>query len=249
MANTATGKKKEQEHLGLSTIKSETPKEILDAVQPLVKLDLTKVKITDQESHDKYVAMLQRIKATHARVDEYWAADIAAAHALHKSLCSKRNQLVDPLERLEKGLAQAIGAFLLEVEAREREAAAEAQERARKAAEQQRKAEVREAKASGAPKDVLDAMKTETLPIPKVEAPEIIQRAAGTSNTTRWKMELVSKTVLLKFCADNLEYAYLFDYNSGEGNRLAQRQNEILRTKPLPGTMIKAEAGFRSRTF
>lgn len=246
MAQAATAKK---EHLGLSAIKGEAPRQLQNTGNALLKLDINQIRLTDQASHDKAVSILQRIKQFRKEWAEYWDSDIAAAHGLHKSLCEKKNQLDRPAERLEKALASNIGSFLAQIEAKEAQAKAEAQERARIAAEAQRKAEIKEAKASGAPKPVLEAMKQEPLSVAKADAPEIIERAAGTSTPKRWKMQVVSKLALLKYCAEHPEYAYLFDYNEGEGNRLAQRQKEILQANPLPGTMVTCESGFRARTF
>jgi hypothetical protein len=75
------------------------------------------------------------------RVQEYFAPLKAMAHKLHKALCDRERQLLDPLERLDVAKRNAISAYKVEQDRVRREQERVLQEQARREAEAQAAAE------------------------------------------------------------------------------------------------------------
>lgn len=135
------------------------------------------IAVTDRESCNIASEYLKTIKAQSKRVKDFFADSKAKAAATHKAICAQENQLLAPLEQLERTLKTGIGAFEL---AEQKRLAAE-EERRRKEAEELAALSV-EAEASGD-----TSMAQEALAEAMVNyAPNVQPKTQGVSTRFDW---------------------------------------------------------------
>jgi len=89
------------------------------------------LKVTSDLEQDQAAELGRDLKTYLEEAEKYFAPEIEAAHKLHKSLCAKRNAVIDPL----KAALQRLGGKLGIYQDAQRRKKAEEEEKARLAAE------------------------------------------------------------------------------------------------------------------
>lgn len=93
--------------------------------------------ITTDVEQEKAAEIGKNLKAFFNEAEAFFAPEIEQAHALHKSLCAKRNKVLDPIRAALLRLGSKLGVYQEAV----RKAQAEAEEKARIEAEEKTKKE------------------------------------------------------------------------------------------------------------
>lgn len=173
--------------------------ELLAQVSPIEKFANDLIIKTDDDNifaSEK----LKIIKGMQKDVGLFIDGPVAAANALWKSLCDKRNQLSDPLKRAEKTIKEKIARFLTDKENERRRLQYEAEAKARSEEERKRKeledkARIAEEAGKAAKAEELRA-KAETVQVVAKFVAPIATKTKGVSMIDYWEIEVTDKSLV-----------------------------------------------------
>jgi hypothetical protein len=151
--------------------------------------------VKDLETYNNAAAILVSIKGFEKKVGEHYDDDIAKAHALHRSLTTKKNMALMPLRAAEMIIKPALAAYISAEEKKQRAEEERVMAAQRKQNEEAQLAEAQEAVKNGdlgAANAILEA------PPAPIIMPVIPQtKAAGISMSDTWHAEAFDlKTIL-----------------------------------------------------
>jgi hypothetical protein len=165
--------------------------ESIQAETALIVAEGTAIQIKDQETYNAATSFLTeklnpRIKA----IDEFFDANIASAHALHKSLLEQKRVVSTPVAELKKKFNTAIIHWDDAREAERLEAQRRADEEQRKQDEEARLQTAVEVEAlGGSEEELAQVLATPAITTAPVVAPTY-QKASGVATKVSWRAEI-----------------------------------------------------------
>lgn len=197
--------------------------------------------ISDPETYQQAADYLQTIKGFMKVIDEYFEQDIKKAFDLHRSLTKKRKDALEPLENAEKIIKSSMQEFAIEQQRKARI------EQERLLAEQKKQAEEAKLSAAQSASDAGEHDKADAiLDTPVVISPVVVEtlKAAGTSVTESWDVELVRAFDVVKAVVEGKAPISIVQINLVELKRLAKMHDGKL---PFGGVRTFKRMSVRSR--
>lgn len=222
--------------------------------------------ISNEEECESAIRVIRILKKTSAAISDRLEKAGKAAHAAHKAITTKRNELQAPFGEAEANLRMMTNAYITkqaiiareeeakvkrEQEAKAIEAAAKAQADADLAAKKLRDAgeadaaKMVEKQGSQIADQIVDAA-TQTMDA--APAPEKPRMPAGSSTSTKWTAEVVDMKAFLIGAANGQHGTQFVTVNQGDLNRFAQKcqgNPASLGMPDIPGVEFRSNENVR----
>ncbi len=182
--------------------------------------------VDDAGSFEFASSLLLDVSALRKEIEGHFRPLRDAAHAAHKKICDKENELKAPLVEAEKLLKPKMAAFLEAQEKERRRLEAEATARQRAVDEANRAAEVAALEKAGEHEAAQQV--AEAPPSPPVVIASLAPKVDGVSSRVVWKARITDPDAFFKAMADNKQMRSVVEIKDGALNRVAaQFQGEL----------------------
>lgn len=187
--------------------------------------------VQNDDDYKVAASILSEAKRREKEVKAFFKPLKQKAHEAHRAITQQEKTILDSISVITSDCNNKMIAYQSEQERIKREEAERKAEEIRKQQEEQKLKEAMEAEAAGEQK-LADEIMNEPVIAPVVIAEPAAPKVEGVNIRTTWKAEVTDKTALLRFVADNLHMAHIFDVNESVINGLARSHGAALN---IPG--------------
>lgn len=199
--------------------------------------------ITNQETHQRGLELLQRLKRLTKQAIDLFAEQKKLASDTHKAICAKEKTLVEPLDIAAKDLSSRMASYQFRAEQAAREAKRLADIEAQKRVEEEQLAEalvLENAGLKSAAAAVIEA------PVPIVSTPlnVAVGAVAGMSSSRNYRAEVFDLAALVAYVAANPQWLAFLTANQTALNSHARTVKEAFE---VPGVKLVSEISYTNR--
>ncbi len=181
------------------------------------------LKVQSRDDYQGAIAELGRIKATRAKIVEYWAGAKAAAYSAWKQVVAKEKQMTDICDRAERVVKDKALAWKGVADRLAAKEAAKAQAIADEKARRERERLEREAAKLKTPEKVAERLaEAEMVQAPVVAAADPTAGVQGAATRTTWKAELTDLAALIAAAQPGSVAASLLAFNQKAADAFAR---------------------------
>lgn len=163
-------------------------------------VEVDAIKVLDVATYECAGNACKTLTTLEKRIKDYWEEDIARAYSMHKSLVSKREEMMKPVSARKALLRDQMKAWEDEQERVRREEQARADAEAKRLAEEQALAEAAMHEAAGDHEAAAAVIEQPLAPAPVVVA-STVPKGFGTFTRRTWRAEVTDLMALVKAVA------------------------------------------------